>query len=175
MVSPVNQADGEAAELEIEPYFCIPYKGKQGEILMNKFKGFVNKVLPMNVKPRFTYKGKKLGSFFRVKDKVKECNQHNLIYGYSIENSEPFKPDYIGETRVRYESRVHEHINTDKESSIFKYYRSNNTQGNKENFVIFETGYNKNFDRKIAESLYIKQYNPFLNGQPDSLKLKLFN
>ena len=171
----VSHADGVTAEVEVTPYFCMPYKGKQGEILMNKFKGFINRTVPPGVKPRFTYKGKKLGSFFRVKDKVKEDHQSNLIYGYSTENNEPFKPDYIGETRVRYETRVHEHTVSDKQSSIFKYNKNLKAQGNKDNFVILETGYNKNFDRKIAEALYIKQYKPFLNEQLDSYKLKLFN
>ena len=171
----INPNDNGVSEVEINPYFCVPYKGKQGEGLMNQFKGFVNKILPNNVRPKFTYKGKKLGSYFKVKDKVSDAHQHNLVYGYSIENEEPFKPDYIGETRVRYETRVHEHVNTDKESSIFKHHKGTNSSGNKENFVICETGYDRNFDRKIAESLYVKEYKPMLNSQTDSLKLKLFN
>ena len=168
-----NRINEVTPEVEISPYFCIPYKGNQGEIIMNNFKGFVNRILPENVKPKFTYKGKKLGSFFRVKDKVKKDHLSNLVYGYSIEDDVPYKHDYIGETRVRFGARVHEHVYTDKESSVFKFNQYNETLCNKENFVIIETAYNKNFDRKIA--LYVKEHKPFLNEQKDSYKLKLFN
>ena len=163
-----------ANETEVNPYFCIPYKGKEGENLIYKFKSYVNRIMPSNVKPNFTYKGKKLGSYFRVKDKVHQNHQHNLVYGYLIQNDSG-NPGYIGETRVRYEARTNEHINTDKESSIFKYHKNLNTKGNKDHFLIYETGYSKDLDRKIAESLYIKQFKPSLNNQADSLKLKLFN
>ena len=36
-------------------------------------------------------------------------------------------------------------------------------------------GYPRYLDRKIAEALYIKDYNPVLNGQKVSYKLTLFN
>ena len=171
----LSQNNEVAPEVEISPYFCLPYKGHQGETLMNNFKGFVNKLLPTNVKPKFTYKGKKLGSFFRIKDKINKDHLSNLVYGYSVEDSGPGKPDYVGETRVRFGARVHEHIATDRESSVFKYNEHNKTVGNKDNFVILEMGYNKTIDRKIAEALYVKEHKPFLNEQKDSYKLKLFN
>ena len=173
--SPEDQTDNVNAEVEITPYFCVPYKGKQGEILMNKFKGFVAKMIPAGVKPRFTYKGKKLGSFFPIKDRVKKEHQSNLIYGYSTSNGETRKPDYIGETCVRFESRIHEHTVTDKQSSVFKHIKSKNIEGNSNDFVVLGRGYEKTFNRRIAESLYIKQYKPILNEQSDSYKLKLFN
>ena len=53
--------------------------------------------------------------------------------------------------------------------------KDRNVVGSNDDFVILETGYNKTVDRKLAESLFIKQYKPFLNEQVDSYKLKLFN
>ena len=44
-----------------------------------------------------------------------------------------------------------------------------------DDFKILERGYPRYIDRKIAESLYVKDYNPVLNEQQDSYRLKLFN
>ena len=45
----------------------------------------------------------------------------------------------------------------------------------KENFEILETGLTNKITRKLAESLYIKEYNPELNVRTRSFKLILFN
>lgn len=175
VISINNQMDNEVTEVEVTPYLCLPYKGKQGEILLKKFKGFVNKMFPSNVKPRFTYKGKKLGSFFPIKDRIKREHLSNLVYAYSAENSANSKPDYIGEISVRFETRIHEHTITDKNSSVFKHIKSTSIVGTGDDFSILGKGYNKTLDRKIAESLYVKQYKPILNEQAYSYKLTLFN
>ena len=43
------------------------------------------------------------------------------------------------------------------------------------NFEILETGLSNKITRKLAESLYIKEYNPDLNLRARSFKLLLFN
>ena len=174
-ILPGNQSVNVNGEVEATPYFCVPYKGKEGETVINKFKGFVSNMLPTGVKSRFTYKGKKLGSFFPVKDQVKKEHQSNLVYGYSGNISEMHDPDYIGETCVRFEARIHEHTVTDKQSSVFKHITGSDIEWVDDDFFVLGKGYNKTFDRRIAESLYIKQYKPMLNEQSDSYKLKLFN
>ena len=116
-----------------------------------------------------------MGSFFRVKDRVDQDHLSKVVYGYSLTGNGTQSPDYVGETRIRFGARVHKHIYTDKESSINKYHKQENTLGIKDNFVILETGYSKTTDRKIAEALYVKEHKPFLNEQIESYKLKLFN
>ena len=71
------------------PYICLPYKGPEGEGIIRKFRNYLNGVLPDQIKPRFIYKGTKLGSFFSVKDKVDATHQTNLVYGYTpkVKNS----------------------------------------------------------------------------------------
>ena len=98
----------------------------------------------------------------------------DLVYAYSAETSTNHKPDYIGESSVRFEARIHERTVTDKNSSIFKLINSTNIEGCDDDFSILGKGYNKTFDRKIAKS-YVKQYKPILNEQNDSYKLTLFN
>ena len=133
------------------------------------------RVLPSRVKPRYIYKGKKLGSFFKVKDRVKKEHKTDLVYAYQPESNGVLSTDYVGETKVRYESRVYQHQFTDKRSAVFKYTKDNNIGISPEDFTILETGYKDNMNRKIAESLYIKQLNPKLNEQKLSNHLMLFN
>ena len=159
---------------DVFPYMCLPYKGLEGEKIINKFKNYISRFLPNEVKPRFIYKGKKLGSFFSLKDSIKNEHLTDLVYGY-FGNITPNVARYVGETNVRYESRTYEHSFTDKKSSIYKDAIKNNYTILQDNFRVLETGYNKTVDRKIAEALYIKELNPQLNEQVRSFNLKLFN
>ena len=157
------------------PYICLPYKGREGEKLVRTFKTNLNRLLPSKVKPRFIYKGTKLGSFFRVKDKVKTEHQTNLIYGYTPKGGVSLTEGYIGMTNVRHGKRNEEHATTDKQSGIYKNSIAKNIQVSDDDFIILERGYPKYFDRRIAESLYVKDHSPILNGQKNSYKLTLFN
>ena len=96
------------------------------------------------------------------------------MYGYARQGFE-LKDGYIGETKVRMGSRTHEHAVTDKNSSIYKNAQLNNIEVSPEDFRILERGFPRYSDREIAEALYIKDYNPILNEQQYSYKLKLFN
>ena len=161
----------------VYPHMCFPYKGKEGDHVFKKFKNYLSKCLPETVKPRFTYKGKKVSSFFHIKDRVKKEHQSDLVYSYT-RNAEIRKyneKDYIGETNVRYGIRTNEHSRTDKQSAIYKDALKNDYTVSEHDFGILAKGYNKSIDRKICEALYIKDYKPRLNDQVNSLKLKLFN
>ena len=153
------------------PYICLPFKGQQGDEVVRKFKSYLKETLPTNVKPRIIYKGKKIGSFFRIKDKIPLEHESDLIYAFK----ETEEIDYVGETKVRYGSRTHEHSSTDKESAIFKHVSEKNIDISDDNFQILERGYSRTLDRKLAEALYIKELDPVLNRQKKSLNLLLFN
>ena len=53
--------------------------------------------------------------------------------------------------------------------------RHNNYAISQDDFKVLESGYNKVYDRRIAEAIYIKEANPPLNLQTRSYELKLFN
>ena len=78
----------------VKPFICLPYKGKEGEKIVAQFRSALTKALPSYVQPQFTYKGKKIGSYFRLKDKVAFDHQSGLVYAFK-------KGDYVGETKVR--------------------------------------------------------------------------
>ena len=100
------------------------------------------------MKPRFIYTGKKIGSFFQVKDAIKLEHQSNLVYEYSH--------GYVGETAVRFGTRRKEH-GSDKNSSIFKFARAQNISVEDSDFKILSRGHRNVRERKIAEALYIKK------------------
>ena len=146
-----------------------------GEEIIRKFKNSLKNSLPTNVKPRITFQGKKIGSFFRIKDKVPLEHESDLVYAFKPKyNADPVT-EYVGETKVRYGTRTYEHCYTDKESSIFKHKVENNFQVSEDDFEILDKGLNKSVDRKLAEALYVKELDPVLNRQKKSFTLHLFN
>ena len=112
-----------AKEKMVSPYICLPYKGVLGENVVSKFRNVLSNALPVHVKPRFIFKGKKLGSYFRVKDHVPFEHQSDLVYAFRPESNSKHSIDYIGETNVRFGPRTYEHCFADKQSSIFKHKR----------------------------------------------------
>ena len=167
----IPQPPGQGAEQEVTPFICLPYKGKSGEDILSKFRDKLASILPTNVKPRFAYKGKKLGSYFRVKDVVPREHQSDCVYAFPSDGD----ADYVGETKVRFGTRTYEHCYTDKKSAVFKFKEANRVVVSPEDFKIIDRGYSKTLDRKLAEALYIKELNPPLNEQVKSYKLCLFN
>ena len=156
---------------EVKPFICLPYKGKEGDKIVSQFRDAISKALPSNVKPQFAYKGKKLGSYFRLKDQVPIEHQSNCVYSFRPEGS----TKYVGETKVRFGTRSHEHCHTDKKSSVYKYKQQNQLDFSQEDFQIIGRGYPNTVKRKLAEALYIKELKPVLNEQVKSAKLCLFN
>ena len=162
---------------EVHPYISLPFKGVKDDQLLKGLKQTIRRCLPSNVIPRFTFTGKKLGSFFRVKDKVKLGHQTNLVYLYNDEEvmREDKPTEYVGMTNVRFETRAYEHCPTDKASAVYKHLQSHNKSGSELDFSIIETGFCKQHDRRIAEALFTKEREPFLNMQKKTYKLELFN
>ena len=158
----------------MHPHIILPYKGTKGENLIKNLKTVLKTHLSEKIVPRFIFKGKKLGSFFPIKDKVDNKHKSNLVYGYNIPDRESETYHYIGMTKVRHETRIYEHINTDKNSAIYQHKQEHNYTPSSSNFKILAQGYNKWIDRRICESLYAKDYKPFLNKQKNTHRLELF-
>ena len=155
-----------------KPFIILPYKGKEGESIVRKFQTALNQALPPFVKPQIVYTGTQVSTFFRVKDKVALEHQSDLVYRFRLQEA----TRYVGETMVRHGQRNHEHLFTDKNSAVYKFLRRNEgVVAEHKNFEILETGLKNRVTRKLAESLYIKEYNPDLNVRARSYKLILFN
>ena len=170
---------GQATEL-FQLCTVLPYQGKTGESVITDLKKCLKKFLPDEVTTQFSYKGKKLSSVFRVKDKVSRLHQSNLVYHYNSQGNKKCKKveDYVGETKARIGQRVYEHFVQDKKSAIRRHCKTCRHGGNTKDFKILGTGYKSTVHRKLAESLYIRDLKPTLNKQGTSsnaFKLHLFN
>ena len=131
----------------------------------------MHRTLPENLQTRICYTGTKLGiKFNNIKDPVKKSQQHDVVY-YATCPEPGCVKDYIGETVRRLNERVtimaetksHIFINTRKKVIIPR------------NFKIIGSNFqNQKFERKIAESLLIRETRSSLNTQEMSISLKLF-
>ena len=169
---PTSTETAQETQIAATPFITLPYKGKEGEAIIRKFREALHKALPPSVKPRIVHTGTKISTFFQVKDPVPLEHQTDLCYRFVLEGD----TRYVGETRVRNGARNHQHLHLDKSSSIHKFLSENEgVNANEDNFEILETGLKNRTTRKLAESLYIKDYNPDLNLRARSYKLLLFN
>ena len=100
----------------------LPYNGKQGNKLLSKIKKHLNKSLPSEVKTTVTYKSKKLGTKFQLKDKIKFHQQNNPVY-YSKCPDKTCNEDYVRETDRRIKERIINHNKHDKNSHLLKHSR----------------------------------------------------
>ena len=85
--------------------------------------------------------------------------------------------NYIRETARRISERVKDHTGKDVHSHLFKHaVESGHEVLDVTNYSIIGKEYGNNVKkRKIAEELLIKEIKPTLNGQDQSIALRLFN
>ena len=171
----VTSVTDDDAPSTTHPHIILPYKGYKGENIIKNLKKLLSSSLPKHVIPRYIYKGRKLGSFFPIKDKVTDIHKSDLVYGYRIPDTRTDSYDYIGESKVRHETRIYEHSYTDKNSSIYKHSQDNNYVASPSNFCILASGYDSWIDRRLCEALFVRDYKPTLNVQKNSHKLELFS
>ena len=159
----------EDEEKSKQPFLVVPYAGKAGEKVMKK----VVSHLPEKLRPRVVYTGTKLGTFFRLKDKVEDCYCSNLVYHFESTREEE---SYTGETKCRLGKRIKQHQLTDKKSAIFiNQTKKGLPPAQTTEFTILARNYSNRLKRRIAESLYAKEKKSTLNIQKDCYKLTLFN
>ena len=158
----------------VHPHIILPYKGSKGVALIKSLKKCLSENLPEMVIPRFIFKGKKLGSFFPIKDKINIKHLSGIIYGFNVPVLDDDKYHYIGETKVRHETRMYQHTYIDKTSAVYQHSHEQNYIADSSNFTILAKGYPNWIDRRICEALFVKDHKPFLNRQKVSHKLELF-
>ena len=144
----------------------LPYGGDKGNTILRKFKRALETILPDTVRPEISLKGKKVSSFFKIKDKVEDKHSSGFVYEYKCNRSHTCKSSYIGETGRRKEIRVHEHGHTDENSAVFQHSKdTKHAKARDKNFSILATNYPHWRKRKICESMFIRDNNPDLNKQ----------
>ena len=176
-----GEENGSSGEETVEenvdrPHMSLPYGGEKGNQVIKKFKRTLERILPNTVAPEISVKGKKLSTFFRVKDKVADKHTSGFIYYYKCNRFEKCKQDYSGETDRRREIRVHEHGHTDKLSAIYQHAeQTKHAKARNKNFKILARNYHHWRRRKLCEAMFIRDLKLALNVQVQSYELKLFN
>ena len=179
-----NQVADENAKVIVEPQnkvepddtvtvqMTLPYGGKEGESVAKEINKHMKRVKP-NLNVRIAFKAKRLGSFFNIKDKVKKEHEHNLVYETKCPDCDV---TYVGEAGRRLIMRVNDHSGKDKRSHVLKHsLETGHRIISLDDTKILNKNFSNYYKRKISEALYIKQKNPVLNIQDNSVPLKLFN
>ena len=100
-------------------YFKLPYLGKLSLTFQRKLRLLCEKYCK-KVDVRIVFQTCKLKSFFSTKDKV--MLKSHVVYKFCCARC---KSCYVGFTKRHYNVRVHEHLNTDSTSHIYKHLKSN--------------------------------------------------
>ena len=153
----------------------LPHMGSKGEHIVRGMTKEINRSTPSNVDVRITYKGTKLNSKSKIKDKTEVKHCHNLVY--EVTCPEPnCLATYIGETARRLNERVKDHSGRDHDSYVLKHSLENNHSiVTLDNFNIISNKPRNRYFRKVSEALFIKQKRSQLNKQENSVPIKLLN
>ena len=153
----------------------LPYKGKKGEHTLRNVKRYITKLLPEQEEAALVFTGTKLGTKFKIKDKISKERQHNLTHSVVCPDCN-CNEGYNGDTGRRLIVTVHEHSGKDVNSHVFKHsIEANHPTVTIADFRVLKMGYRqKEFRRKLCDALFIKQNKPALNKQEASVPLMLF-
>lgn len=173
-------------ETEKVYYFSADYTDHRCDAIARKMRKIISEMFPKFLL-RVSFKSIKLENFIhkRLKHQFDDFDKSGLVYQFSCVCHEK----YIGETMRTLKVRSNEHATSDKNSAIFHHIRSCpkflerfNEYWSEPNANHSKLSHNKMMglftpqffsvlnpnlpflrDRKIAESIYIKLYNPSLN------------
>ena len=154
----------------------LPYKEEKGQNIIKSSNNTLSNVLPDRHVTKIVYTGKKLWSFFSIKDETKTTTPTWPYLLHEVSGSK-CSENYTGEVARRLQERVDEHAWKDSKSHVLQYtHQSGHTTVSIVNFRSVKRGFkNHKIKRKISEALLTKKYRPSLNKQENSLFLMLFN
>ena len=144
----------------------LPYKGEKSKKLMKSLNNTLVNVLPEGHTTKIVYSGKKLGSYFNIKDQTKMQHRNDLIYYTECPENDCME-NYVGETESRLQKQVDEHSGKDNKSHVLKYaYESGHKAVSINDFKVLKKGFkNHKMKRKISEALLIKKIKTALNNR----------
>ena len=142
----------------------LPYKGEKGKKLIKSLNNTLVNVLPEGHTTKIVYSGKKLGSYFNIKDQTKMQHQNNLIYFTECPENDCME-NYVGEMEIRLQERFDEHGGKDNKSHVLIHtYESGHKAVSIIGFKVLKKGLkNQEMKQKISEALLIKKITPTLN------------
>ena len=150
-------------------YFKLPYLGKKSFILKTRLKQLCEK-FKLKSKIRLAFTSFKLSNLLSPKCKCPSTS--HVVYKFQCASCNEC---YVGFTTRHFNTRVKEHLFTDKYSHVFKHLSTNaecKAKCNKTNFSIIDRASNET-QLRLKEAIHIQWLNPKINQQKKSCKLTL--
>ena len=150
-------------------YFKLPYLGQQSIVLKSKINRLCERFCK-NVDVRIAFQSLKIGSSFSKKDKLPF--KSHVVYKFHCTGC---NSSYVGYTNRRFNTRVHEHLMTDKASHIYQHLRENTNcmeLGDENCFSIIDSA-STDYELRIKEGMHIQWLAPTINKQRHTIKMTL--
>ena len=153
-------------------YYKLPYIGEFSNHVSRRINKLIKKVCKKDIKIQLIFIPFKIGSCFSLKDRPLSSLKASVVYKFVCASC---NASYVGETSRHLSVRINEHLNTDKNSHIYKHLRAN--EACKDNcstncFSIIDTASSK-YQLRIKEGLHIDWLKPSLNKQVHCIKISL--
>ena len=146
-------------------YFKLPYIGQYSTLVKQKLKNLVIQNCD-KIDARFIFISHKVGQYFSNKDLIPKELQSYVVYKFTCGCC---NASYIGETSRHLSTRIKEHLESDKESAVYKHLHAKTRQSrlckrksNADSFIILDKAATK-YQLRIKEGMYIKRDTPELN------------
>ena len=152
-------------------YFKLPYIGYFSSIAQKRIRR-LSHFYCNNANIVLAFSSFKVGSLFSVKDPFPNGLRSCVVYKFSCAGCAAC---YVGETTRHFNTRVREHLETDRASHIFKHLETSpgcRSACSRNNFAIIDEASTR-FALKIKEALSIVWEKPTLNTQVKHVNLKL--
>ena len=154
----------------------LSYQRDRGNTLLKPLHKRLHNLLPNHVNTQVTYTGKKLSTYFNIKNRTKFEHQDNIVYHGKCPEVD-CRDSYIGEASRRVFGRIIDPNGRDRKSHLFRHSVEHNHKNvERQDFKILGKGYRNNaMKQKISEALYCREFKSTLKVQEKSIDLKLFN
>ena len=152
-------------------YFKLPYNGDCSRSITSKIQHLVEKYCK-KIDIKIIFESCKIGSQFSVKDKTPKNNASFVVYKFTCASC---NATYVGETHRHFDTRIKEHMFTDKTSSVNQHLQKSaacKAAISTDSFEILDRAPTK-FQLCIKEALYLKKLEPVLNKQVKSYIVKI--
>ena len=168
----IFEKNEEEKEKEIKNFYKLPYLGTLSKQTQNKIQKLC-KELCKTTKITLIFSVCKIKSCLPTKSKNPPHLLSYVVYRYIC----PICGDsYIGETTRYFETRRHEHLNTNKSSTIYIHTHGNNRcngKSDESNFTVIDRA-STQFSLKIKQAIHINKIKPTLiNKQKNHVALTL--
>ena len=153
-------------------YITLPYIGDYSKVTKNKIKNLVKTLSNGKINIKLVFTTCKIKSYFSNKDQLPKCFKSNVVYLF---NCARCKSCYVGRTHIHFNTRLNQHLGSDKKSSVHKHLNNNNECKkvcDADSFKVLDNA-KSSYELALKEGMHIKWLNPVLNVQKKHEILKL--